>query len=90
MPELACKVYGSKCISIPFIVIETVNTVEPVLKNCPIGHKYVVSQDFGVRFNCTKTCQKKDFARNIWSFKAGFLSWQWSLKTGFTVINASQ
>ena len=26
-------------------------------------------------------------AKNVWSFKTGGLSWQWSLKTGFTVIH---
>ncbi len=58
------------------------DTVEPVLKDHPIGHTKVV---FGGRFNYIEMYVGPS-ARNIWSFKTGGLSWQWSLKTGFTVL----
>ncbi len=37
----------------------------------------------GDRFTVILRC--RFFCQNVWSFKTGGLSWQWSLKTGFTV-----
>ncbi len=67
----------------------TTNTVEPVLKDHPISHKNVVSQDwwsFGgwqvqLHWNVGPS------ARSVWSFKTGGgSSWQWILKTDCTVL----
>ena len=33
-------------------------------------------------------CNGEPSVRNMWSFKTGGVSWQWSLKTGFTVLPA--
>ncbi len=62
------------------------NTVEPVLKDHPFGHKNVVSQDSWslVTGSVVLKCWS-DSAKNVWPFKTGVLPWQWSLKTGFTV-----
>ncbi len=57
-------------------------TVEPVLKDHPNGHKNMVSGQ--VAFGDIENIGTS--ARNIWSFKTGGLSWEWSLKTGFTVV----
>ncbi len=40
---------------------------------------------FGDRFNCIEMYWPS--TRNVWFFKTGGLSWQWSLKTGFTVYS---
>ncbi len=60
-------------------------TVEPVLKDHPIGPQNVVCQD---RWSLTIgliVLNLGPSAKNVWSFKTGGLAWQWSLKTGFTV-----
>ncbi len=59
------------------------STVEPVLKTHCIGHTNVVSQDRW--FLGLITMKSGLSARSNWSFKTGGLSWQWSLKTGYTV-----
>ena len=66
----------------------TINTVEPVLEGCPIGHIIVVSQDKWVLVTGLIHCNVGISARNMWSFKTGGLSWQWSLKRAFTVSSS--
>ncbi len=67
------------------------DTVEPLLKDHPIGHKYMVPQDRWSLVTGWVALKCRLSARSIWSFKTGHvslgsgLSWQWSLKTGFTV-----
>ena len=63
-------------------------TVEPIMKDHPIGRTNVVSQDRWplVTGSVTSTLKCRNFSRNIWSFKTGGVSWQWSLRTGFTVL----
>ena len=58
-------------------------TVEPVLKDHPIGHKNVVFQDRWSLVTDSVTCTLKFWT--FWPFKTCGLSWQWSLKTGSTV-----
>ncbi len=62
-------------------------TVEPVLKDLPIEHKYMASQDRwslvagSITLECRTFCQEYVVLQDC-----SCLSWQWSLKTGFTVI----
>ncbi len=60
------------------------NTVEPILKDHPFGHKNVVSQTGGLWWQ-VQLYWNVSPAKNGWSFKTGSLSWPWSLKTDFTV-----
>ncbi len=62
-------------------------TVELILKDHPTDHKNVVCQDRWsmVTGSLGMHCNAEPSAMNMWSFKTGSLSWQWSLKTGFTV-----
>ncbi len=52
------------------------NTVEPVLKDCPIGHKIMVSQDRwslvtgSVAFKCRTFCQDYAVLQDRWSLMA--------------------
>ncbi len=65
------------------------STVECVLKDHPIGHKNVVSQDRWFLVTGSVILKVGPSAKNVWSLKTGGLSWQWSLKTGFTVLDAN-
>ncbi len=56
-----------------------------VLKNHPIGHKNVVCQDRWSLVTGSVILKFRFFCQNVWSIKTGGLSWQWSLKIGFTV-----
>ena len=60
------------------------DTVEPVLKDRPIGHKNMVSQDRWSLVTVSELHWNVRPARSMWSFKTGGLSWQWSLQTYFT------
>ena len=62
------------------------NTVEPVLKDHPIGHKIVVCQDRWSLVAGSVILKCSSFCKKVWPFKTGGLWWQWALKTGFTVI----
>ncbi len=62
------------------------NTVEPVLKDQPSGKKNVVCQDRSL-VTGSVDWNVGPSATNWWSVKTGGLSWQWSLKTGFTVCS---
>ncbi len=65
------------------------DTVEPVLKDHPIGHKNVVCQDRwslvtgSVYRKCRSICWRCMVCQD------SGLSWQWSLKTGFTVTTCA-
>ncbi len=48
-------------------------------QNCGLSRQVV----FGDRFSYVENIGPS--AKNVWSFKTGGLSWQWSLKTGFTL-----
>ncbi len=64
-----------------------VDTVELVLKDHDIGHKNTVSRGrrsfvaYSVALTCVTFCQGI-----CGPFKTYGLSWQWSIKTGFTVL----
>ncbi len=60
-------------------------TEEPVLKEHPIGHKNMVSHAGCLCWQVQMHWNMWFSARNMWSFKTGGLSLQWSLKTSFTV-----
>ena len=65
-----------------------VNTVGPVLKDHPIVHKISqISQDrsHGLWWQIHLHWTVGPSTKNMWSFKRGGLSLQWSLKIGFTV-----
>ncbi len=62
------------------------STVETVLKDHAMGHTNVVSEDRWSLVAGSFPFKYRPSARNIWSFKTGALSWQLSLKTGFTVF----
>ncbi len=58
---------------------QSLSTVEPVLKDHPIGHTNVASQHAQDRWSLVTgsiTLKLGLSDRNIWSFKAGGLSWQ--------------
>ncbi len=62
--------------------------VELVLKDRPIVHKNMVSQDRWSLVTGSFTLKYRIFCKNWWSFKTGSLSWeswQWAFKIGFTV-----
>ena len=61
------------------------NTVELVLKDRTIVRKNMVSPDRWSLVMGSFTPKCRIFPQNWWSIKTGSLSWQWSLKTGFTV-----
>ena len=60
------------------------NTVQPVLKDRPIGHENVVWETGGLLMAGSFVMNVGPSAENVWSSKTGGLSWQWSLKTGIT------
>ncbi len=59
--------------------------MESLLKDHPMGHTNVVSEDWSSLVAGSITLIYRTY-QNIWSFKTGGLSWQWSLKIGFTVL----
>ncbi len=59
--------------------------VELVLKDNPTGHKNVVCPDKLSLVTGSVGLKCRSSATNVWFVKTGGLSWQWSLKTGFTV-----
>ncbi len=61
-------------------------TVECILKNRRIRHNNMVSQNSRSLGTGSFTLICGTFCQKGWSFKTGGLSWQWSLKTGFTVL----
>ena len=58
--------------------------IEPVLKDHNIGHKIWSFKAGALWWHFLLNCNVGP-ARNMSSFKTGGLSWQWSLKTGFSV-----
>ncbi len=63
-------------------------TVEPVVKGRIIGHKNILHVSHGtgaVWSQLEMHWNVGPFAKHMRSSKTGALSWQWSLKTGFTV-----
>ncbi len=56
--------------------------VELVLRGYPMGHKNMAFQDRWSLWDVQLHWNVGPWAKNIWCFKTGGLSWQWSLKTG--------
>ncbi len=65
---------------------ERFSPVEPVLKDHPIHHANVVSQARWSLLTGSITLKCRTFYQEYLSFKTSGLSWQWSLKTGVTVL----
>ena len=68
-----------------FFCLTESNTVEPVLKDHPIGHKNLVCQDRWSLATGSVILKCMSFCRKCMALSRNVVSWQWSLKTGFTV-----
>ncbi len=70
------------------LFIHVIFTVEFLLKGRPTGHKNLVFQDRWSlqRGSFTLKCIGPS-AKNMWSFKTGGLSLEWSFKIGFPVFH---